>query len=78
LKGESMEETLASVVKKFRVKEMGKTQIEFAKQAGMTAPTLSAVEKGFKPSLKTYEKLALIMGLKAKSLRELKTKRRAK
>lgn len=73
-----MEETLASVVKKFRVKELGKTQIEFARQAGMTVPTLSAVEKGFKPSLKTYEKLALTMGLKAKSLRELKTKRRAK
>ena len=73
-----MEETLASVVKKFRVKELGKTQIEFARQAGMTAPTLSAVEKGFKPSLKTYEKLALIMGLQAKSLRDLKTKRRAK
>ena len=73
-----MEETLSKVVKDFRVRNLGKSQADFAKEANLAKPTLIAVEHGARPSLKTYEKLALIMGLEAKSLRELKTKRRAK
>ena len=69
-----MEEALSKVVKDFRVRNLGKSQADFAKEANLAKPTLIAVEHGARPSLKTYEKLAKALGLEAKDLRVLKTK----
>ena len=70
-----MEEALSKVVKDFRVRNLGKSQADFAKEANLTKPTLIAVEHGARPSLKTYEKLAKILGVDSRNLRELKTKK---
>lgn len=66
------ERTLRSCVKEFRRKELNMTQKEFARETGVGNATLVAIEKGYEPTYKVYERLSKAMGLDVKELRELK------
>jgi len=68
-----MEKKLSAIVLDFRTKALGKTQPQFAELVGVSVNTILNIEKGAKPSLKTYEKLAKAMGIPSKALRVLAT-----
>lgn len=69
-----MTKSLAETVLDYR-QSSNQSQTQFADEAKISVPTLSRVERGMRPSPKTYMRIAGAMGVPISSLTALKAEK---